>query len=388
MTLLQNFLRTGGTIQELADKYAIKTSRHAQYANLVLFKYNQIESPFSEAIVRECRGIILDELNNWEIVSRPFDKFFNHGEGHAAPIDWSTAKVQEKVDGSLATIYVYDDKWHVATSGTPDAGGLVNDFGFSFAELFWKTFGGIFGTSADLLDQILPPKDCGACFYFELTTPYNKVVVRHAKASLTLLGARDLATQQEMTPAEANAKWWTYYPQKLVKEFPLTSFEEIAATFPSIDPLSQEGYVVVDAAFNRVKVKSPAYVALHHMKDSLGSQKALVTVALNGEIDEVVAHFPEYGEMLQKAKAKIDELVAELETAYDKIKDIPVQKDFALEATKTKCSSALFSVRSGKAKSFRSYLQEMNIQSVLSLLGYKDVPDTHQYYDTGTYSTK
>jgi hypothetical protein len=27
-----------------------------------------------------------------------------------------------------------------------------------------------------------------------------------------------------------------------------------------------EGYVIVDANFNRVKVKKPAYVAVHHLK--------------------------------------------------------------------------------------------------------------------------
>lgn len=91
--LLQKFLRDGGSIQDLTDKYAIKTSRHRKYDNLVLFKYNQIESPFAEKIVCECRGVILDESNDWNIVSRPFNKFFNHGEGHAAPIDWATAQV-------------------------------------------------------------------------------------------------------------------------------------------------------------------------------------------------------------------------------------------------------------------------------------------------------
>lgn len=371
--ILQNFLRSGGTIQELADKYAIKTSRHAQYNNLVLFKYNQIESPFGEAIVRECRGVILDELNNWEIVARPFDKFFNHGEGHAALIDWSTAKVQEKVDGSLATIYVYDNKWHVATSGTPDASGLVNDFGFSFAELFWKTF--------NQHDIRLPNSDIGMCFMFELTSQYNKVVVRHSKPGLTLLGARDITTQKEMSAEEAigylldwDCEWRTDHSRDIllpVQEYPLTSFEQIIETFPSIDPMSQEGYVVVDANFNRVKVKSPAYVALHHMKDALGSQKALVTVALNGEIEEVGVAFPEYIEELRNAKAKLFDLVTELEVAYDKIKDIPVQKDFALEAIKTRCSSALFALRAGKSTSIRSHIQNMHIDSVMSLLGYK-----------------
>lgn len=374
MLELQKFLRSN-PISLLEEKYAIKATRHSQYPNLVLFKYNQIESPFGERIVRECRGIILDELNDWAIVARPFDKFFNYGEGHAAQIDWSTSVVQEKVDGSLCTLYPYKDGWHIATSGTPDAGGEVNGFNFSFADLFWKTL--------NEYDVVLPEKEIGVCFMFELTSQYNKVVVRHSKPGLTLLGARDLKTQQEMNPAEALKllhSWdverrsdsrRTFDKLEAVKEFSLNSFEEILATFPSIDPLSQEGYVVVDANFNRVKVKSPAYVALHHMKDGLSSMRALVQVALNGEIDEVGVAFPEYLEELINIKSKLFDLVVELETAYDKIKHIPVQKDFALQAVTTRCSSALFAVRSGKSPSIRAHLQQMNVDSVVSLLGLK-----------------
>jgi len=373
--ILQNFLRSGGTIEDLATKFAIKTNRHSKYNNLVLFKYDMIESPMVSTLVQECRGVILDEKNNWEIVSRPFDKFFNYGEGHAKNIDWTTAKVQEKVDGSLATIYVYDNAWHIATSGTCDAGGLVNDFGFTFAELFWKTF--------EQYDIVLPNKNCSMSFMFELTSQYNKIVVRHTQPGLTLLGGRNLLTQQEITAETALKFFQSWDPDKrtgvrrafdklhAVKEYPLTSFEECIATFPSIDPTSQEGYVVVDGNFNRVKVKSPAYVALHHMKDALGSAKALVTVALNGEIDEVIVSFPEFKEELTIAKAKIYDLVVELETAYDKIKHHTLQKDFALEAIKTRCSSALFAVRGGKSPSIRSHLQKMSIDSIMSVLGYK-----------------
>lgn len=382
--LLQDFLRnngnrSGGTIEDLTAQYAIKTSRHSKYNNLVLFKYDMIESPMAEPIVQECRGVILDENNDWAVVSRPFDKFFNHGEGHAKELDWKTTKIQEKVDGSLMTIYVYDSSWHVASSGTPDAGGLVNDFGFSFAELFWKTL--------EQYDVTLPKKDCGICFMFELTSQYNKIVVRHSKPSLTLLGARDLTTQKEIKPSEALRLLESWDPERrtgnratfdklqAVKEFPLTSYEEIYATFPSIDPLSMEGYIAVcvdaDGNFNRQKIKSPAYVALHHMRDSLGSQKALVIVALNGEIDEVGVAFPEYLNSLKDIKARIYDLVVELETAYDKIKHIPVQKDFAIAACTTRCSSALFAVRGGKSTSIRSHIQKMNIDSVMSLLGYK-----------------
>lgn len=80
---VQEFLRSGKSIQNLKDLYKINSKRHSKYNNLVLLKYTNTESPFSEEIVRECRGIILDEENNWNAVARAFDKFFNYDKGYA-----------------------------------------------------------------------------------------------------------------------------------------------------------------------------------------------------------------------------------------------------------------------------------------------------------------
>src|SRR5262249_28873582 len=103
--LVQEFLRGGGTLQDLAARFAVKAVRSARNPDLVLLEYSQLDSPFAEPIVRECRGLILDEARDWAVVSRSFDKFFNHGEPLAASIDWATATVQEKLDGSLCVAY-------------------------------------------------------------------------------------------------------------------------------------------------------------------------------------------------------------------------------------------------------------------------------------------
>ena len=104
---LQQYLREHGLEKLIAD-YSIKAVTHKQYPHLISLKYSQIDSPMGEKIVQQCRGIVLDRSNNWEIVSYPYDKFFNYGEGngevfYSAAIDWSTAKVYEKLDGSLMT---------------------------------------------------------------------------------------------------------------------------------------------------------------------------------------------------------------------------------------------------------------------------------------------
>lgn len=100
MLNLQNFLSTNNGDLDLLEKlYSIKAKRHPKYPNLICFKYNQIESPFAEPLVQECRGIILDENDNWKVISHSFNKFFNHGEGNAIEINWAQAEVQEKLDG-------------------------------------------------------------------------------------------------------------------------------------------------------------------------------------------------------------------------------------------------------------------------------------------------
>ena len=84
-----------------------------------LLKYQQTKSDFNNDIVKECRGIIFN-TTTLKPVCVPFFKFGNYGESYADEIDWNTAKVQEKIDGSLIKLW-YDNEWHISTNGTIDA---------------------------------------------------------------------------------------------------------------------------------------------------------------------------------------------------------------------------------------------------------------------------
>ena len=367
--VLQEFLRTGGTLTELAEQYAVKAVRHKAYPNLVLFKYSQIASDMSLAIVQECRGIILDEADNWRVVSHAYDKFMNYGEPNAAEIDWPTAIVQEKVDGSLCTAYEYAGTWHVATTGNPDAGGSVNDNPITFAALFWETLGLYLGE-----DWETPPwESTDWCYLFELTTPRNRVIVNHQQAGLTLLGVRDRSSEQWIKTSE------TVMAQvvPVVREFPLQSFADIQATFSAMDPIQQEGYVVVDAFGNRVKVKHPGYVALHHMKDGM-TPKSMLEVIQRGEVPEVTTHFPNLAEAFSQIKAEYDALAQAINTAYAPIKGIETQKDFAAQALAFPYSAALFDIRRAKAFDGRDFLTKATMPSLLRLLGMKDEPEVSE----------
>ena len=104
MLKIQEFIRDHKDWRDIIVKepYFIGISEKTMFGrNMVLLKYNQRESDFTQDIVRECRGLILDSDTN-EVICHPFEKFFNFGEPCAAEIDWSTAFVSEKLDGCVS----------------------------------------------------------------------------------------------------------------------------------------------------------------------------------------------------------------------------------------------------------------------------------------------
>jgi len=348
------FLQQGGTPEKLTEKYAIAVKAHPRWQNLLLFKYDQLDSPMGEELVQECRGLILDSTDNWKVISYPYDKFFSYGEGHAKPIDWTNCWCLEKLDGSLMVMYFYKGAWNVSSSGTPAADGEVNGFGMTLADLFWKTY----RDSSYFL-----PMDTNLCYMFELVSPYNRIVVRHAESRLVLHGARNVNTYIEKLPFDiADRNGW-----ECVKHFPFRSIEEVLKSCNDINPMDMEGYVVCDHRFNRIKVKSPQYVALHHMVES-SSPKSIIKIIQTNEHAEFLSYFPEYKEMYDGLKVEYDSLVASAQEAYDKIEHIVLQKEFALEAVKHRLNGLMFQLRKGMVKSISEGLSKMPAEKVLDII--------------------
>ncbi|MGD1865178.1 MAG: RNA ligase [Phormidesmis sp.] len=347
---LQTYLKTNG-LNALQTAFSIKVRRHSQLENLVCFKYSQYESPMEKSVVQQCRGIILDEANDWAVVSYPYDKFFNYGEGNAATVDWASAMVQDKLDGSLMTLHFYDEQWQVQSSGTPDASGEVSGYKMTFAELFWETW--------KQLDYALPLGHEDYCFMFELETPYNRIVVQHSEHSLILHGVRNVKTFAEEPPAIwADKTGW-----QAVNSYAFGTIEALIAQAEQLDPLQQEGFVVCDASFNRIKLKSSEYVKLSHMKDG-SSYRKLLSVVVNNESAEFLAYFQELQALFDEITEKYSELVSFLEQEYDKYKAIEVQKDFAMAVKDFPYSGVLFALRAGKVSSVRDYMVGVSVTKV------------------------
>ena len=355
---LQEYLRENG-LQKLSQEYKIKINRHQKYPHLVCLKYSQIESPMAEKVVQQSRGIILNEAKNWEVVSYAYDKFFNYGEPLAIPIDWQSATIYDKLDGSLMVLYYYDNQWRVQSSGTADGGGEVSGFNFSFSQLFWRVW--------QELNYPLP-EEKEYCFIFELLTPYNRIVVKQPENNLVLHGVRNIKTLQEEKPQF----WAEKYDFNLVKTFPLSSWQDIINSAEKLEPTEAEGYVICDANFQRVKVKSSQYVAWAHFRSSFSTRKMLLIID-NNEGDEFLNYYPEWTNYYQEIKQKYENLVQQIEDDYNKYKSLEVQKDFALAIKHLSYSGILFALRGGKSNSIKEALANSHLLKIEQLLDVKNI---------------
>jgi hypothetical protein len=316
---------------------------------LASLKYNQIESPMREPIVQQCRGMVVD-VERRVVFAWPYDKFWNYGETEAATIDWSTARVQEKMDGSLLIWYWREgerppwwrplSRWHwhrkrgwcVASSGHPTAGGSFGADKRTFGQAFWD----LARTSA-LRHQAA---DMKVTYLFELCDAPNRVVVRHEQPRLVLHGARWLETGVELTREEL-LEHAARMDCEIVREFPIRTIEDCLTAARELDPLQQEGFVVVDAQCNRIKIKSPRYVILHHMKGEATPRRA-IELWQTGETGELLTHFPEMVPAIVPIQEQLDSIAEQAVKDFAANYPRPTRKEFALAIKDRPWSAVLF----------------------------------------------
>ncbi len=264
--------------------------------NLCIFNY-LAGADFFDEIVREARGIIID-LDSLEVVCWPFTKFGNWNDPYVDKIDWASAKVQEKIDGSIVKCYFYGGEWHWASNAHIDAAdaqidGLTNH---SFQDLIeWAV-------NYPEVQKVLSNTE--DTYIFELTSPWNRVVIPQTKTLLTLTGIRNNKTGEEYTYNGTFNK---------PDEYPLTSFEDcvkMLATFNKGTDIKHEGFVVVDKDFHRIKIKTAEYFECHHVwNNGLGISKKRVVKMLMEEdadmIERVSKVYPHAHPVIEHYKSSI-----------------------------------------------------------------------------------
>jgi hypothetical protein len=339
MMHVQKYLETH-TYEDLEKEFGIQVN---QYDDRVSLNYHQIDSYSHKfnPIVMECRGLILRKSDN-KVLCRSFDRFWNYGEDPKSDeFDIRYASVDEKVDGSLLSVYHDDDKWRVCTRKMAFAEGPVPNKKMTYADIFADALG---GDPNDVFKEI--HKDL--VIIFEMVSPETRVVTPYKERKVYLLEVRDRISGtfygRELTynwPMPEGAKW--RYP----KMYKFESWKDIIRSSEDL-PAMEEGYIAYIDSW-RIKIKNPAYLAIAHLRDNGAvTEKRVVRLVWMQDHEEYLLHFPEDRKEFDPYIKAYERMLEDIKYTWKDTKDIKDQKQFALAIKYCHAKGLLFQMRKGE----------------------------------------
>ena len=314
--------------------------------SLYSLTYHLTHSDLNLEVVKECRGLFLRKGTN-KIVAKGFTKFFNAREGKSCldVINRESARFLEKVDGSLIKLY-WDDEhecWTYGTNNMPSAkdASISNQDGAGSSSSFDDLIREARGYDVDFAKLNKLHTYC-----FELKHPLSQVVVSYQGAKeLVFLGAVNIDTMEEKDDrslAELGLPDWMLVP----REFKFDSIEQCLEASKVLGS-DQEGWVILDKHFNRIKIKGETYSMMLHY--SAGARESsnftdaqIFKVMCIGEVDEVCANLQHLKPAFVKWQKALDASVETLWLLWEKLAPLSKRalssgsandkKEFVLEA--------------------------------------------------------
>ena len=342
------YLQNGGTLETLKEDFAISATNHQ--SGLVILNYCQIDSPKAHPIVVECRSLVLDSANNFNLVARNFPRFFNYGEVEDhLKFDWTDYTVATKEDGSLINIFCHKGIWYATTRST-FAEGKVSHYDITWTDLILKALNWDNPKKFQDLQEFGALCDPNKCYTFELVSLYNKIVRRYYETRLVLLAVfegeselpvddvDDIAQALEVgRPCSSHGN-----SKNSIGEL-LQLLEDISKTDPTF-----EGYVLRDRNNMRIKLKSKAYLQLHRMVgENKYHPRSFIPFIVERNGDELLTYYPELEKIYNKYLTAVETAVDQQFEIWEKNREIEIQKDFALaiKASTNPFASILFQTR-------------------------------------------
>lgn len=267
-----------------------------------IFNYGPEVDPL-DPVVREARGIIID-LDKKEVVCWPFTRFYNSYEEAAEEdlenFDWDHCRVEEKIDGSICKLWFnsYTNEWQWSTNSCIVASDATTFLDKSFQEMIESAI-----NYHDIRFEALNQQ----CSYiFELVSPYQRIVVQYPDTKLYHIGTRNNVTGEED---------WIYIGIDHPHVYWLDSLDECLRAAQELnadeDQIAEEGFVVVDKNWRRLKIKSPEYVAAHRLiaNRSVSKEHIIDVIRDSPEtVDDICKNFPELALFYRYYQYKMEEL--------------------------------------------------------------------------------
>lgn len=357
---LRQFSSTESALSAIADEYGIVNSRHED--GRVILNYRQGVSPKTDPLVRECRGLTLDSKDNWRLVARGFDRFFNIGE-HREEQDkfqWNDSIATEKVDGSLVLCYYYRGSWHVNTRGSFATGDVVQG-SMTWRQLAEAALNRTIHKYTRKNYNWTNSFNKEYTYIMELCSPYNKVVRLYPEPIVYLLS---LFNKENEIDWDTTVIEGFMSGARCPKEYTFSNVEKVINYIESVSENDKtwEGIVLRDSNNLRIKCKSKSYVMLHRALGGVQiTPKNILPFVLNGEITELLVYYPEIKGLADEVGEKVDQFKWDMFKLWLSVKDIESQKEYAIAVKDTIYSPVLFTAR------------KLNVNPVDILVDFEDL---------------
>ena len=288
--------------EELVVQYNLKVNRDN---NLVSLTYHQINTPNCPE-TNMYRGLVVDTNTN-KVVCYPFYRF-NDYNSKKDIIAYDNGVFYEKIDGSLCTLYYYNNKWNISTKGTPTGKGLVHkDNEITFSDYYFQY----------LIDTSELNKD----YYYitEFKFPSDKHhFIPCISPSITLIGVRDSNTMKELPIS-------LFRDLSCFNHLTPISFnndKELYDVIYNLNPYTNEGYVYVSNELNdlgnytRYKIKSPQFDTITNLSvmypDKQENKKWLAEICLVNKHRDFLIEYPMFVDVVKGIDEKIEAIRKEI----------------------------------------------------------------------------
>lgn len=307
--------------REIAAGYINEQSH--PYAPLRILNYSQ-RAQFDwrwNAETMQCRGLVVD--NEWNVVSRPFQKFFSVEQlNGVVPVE--PFEAYEKVDGSLGVLYFVDGQPQIASRGS---------FTSEQAQR----------ASAMLASKYPDARfDSGYTYVFEIIYPENRIVVDYGdREELVLLAIIETATGKEW-PLHA---YDSVFP--VVKRYDgFSQFDELMATQDG----TREGFVVRFESGQRVKIKFAEYKRLHKLLTGVSPKAIWEVLQAGDDLSKVIERVPdEFFQWVRETENNLRASFAKIEaTAQSQMTFTGSRKEIAERFKQCQFPSVMFLMLDGR----------------------------------------
>ena len=242
----------------------------------------------------------------FNIVARPFPKFFNLEELIDAYIPNELFEVYEKMDGSLGILYWLDYQPHIATRGS-----FVSEQAIVATELLKTKYAG----SIPFLDKT-------KTYLFEIIYPENRIVLDYGKErKLVLLAIIDTQTGDEFPLEDIGFE--------IVKKYDgLNDLQQLKA----LEEDNREGFVVKFKNGYRLKVKFEEYQRIHKIVTQISTLSIWEYIKEGQDLTPILEKVPdEFYEWVKATHAELLKNYAEIEAQAQKdFKVLENRKETAL----------------------------------------------------------